>query len=182
MNEATAKIETVNEEQYIVVRRFYSNQFGTLGVMEINGERLAYTCEPPKEKSTEHDCERLANGYYGTEIDSVGNLPRIYAGRYGKENHPGMLGLTGTAPRTEICFHCGNIPKHSRGCLLVGGNCTIDKDGRMSIGNSRDTYKAIYPLLMAWGKSKHCHVAITKSDINYHNDLRWREIMTRGTM
>lgn len=182
MEQATAKIETVQPEIYIFVKRFYSNQFGTLGVLEKDGQRLAFTCEPPAHKSVEHECERLGTGYYGTEIDAVGNLPRIYAGRHGQENHPGMLGLTGTEPRSEICFHCGNEPKHSRGCILIGKTCAIDKDGRMSVGQSREAYKALYPLFMALGKMGNCIVGIMETEAMYQDDLRWRNIAENAAL
>ena len=69
-------------------------------------------------------------------------ITKTYGRFYKQYNHP-IIMLNDVPNRSEILIHRGNYPKDTLGCILLG-----DTIGEDYIGNSRNTYNKIYPIII----------------------------------
>lgn len=66
-----------------------------------------------------------------------------YAERYGKRfGHPYVWEVEGVDNRSEILIHCGNYPRNTKGCILVGEQMPDHRPDY--IRNSAKTYKDFF--------------------------------------
>lgn len=106
-------------ERVATLRRQYYPE-GTAGVLEFEGQTW-YTVEPPwRDNATNKSC--IPEGEYRLR-------PRWF-------NRKGYLalGVDGVPGRTHILIHRGNLPGHSRGCILVG----LARTGTVEISRSKE--------------------------------------------
>lgn len=90
-----------------LVRTRYTSQ-AVLGRLIIGDEELA-TLEPPW-RNNERNVSCIPTGEY-----KMNYLPRSASGKYRKVYH-----ITEVEGRGGILIHNGNIPGHTKGCVLVG--------------------------------------------------------------
>lgn len=79
-----------------------------IGFMVVDGE-VFYTLEPPW-RDNQRNVSCIPPGSY-----NVNFMPRSWSGKYRNCYH-----VTGVDGRSEILIHVGNLPEHTRGCLLIG--------------------------------------------------------------
>ena len=100
---------------------------GTFGVMLIDGHVFCVTLEPP-DKDNKSNISNILPGYY--------NLRRVNSPKYGMtfqvEDVPG---------RSHILIHSGNVPKHTKGCILIAQYFGKLR-GNRAVLNSGNTFKA----------------------------------------
>ena len=107
----------------LLLNRFLRNEEVTLGALVATGFR-AYILEPPW-KNNEPNVSCIPEGEYPCHWL---NSPK-YGWVYGVMEVPG---------RSHVLIHPGNIPRHTRGCLLPGSGIG-QIEGSPAVLNSRDT-------------------------------------------
>ena len=85
---------------------------------------------------------RIPAGRYEIKLKNRGGHNVRYSERF-KGMHLGMLHLQDVPGYTDILIHCGNTPKDTAGCILVGLH-EIRSD---MISDSVTAYKMIYPVI-----------------------------------
>jgi hypothetical protein len=99
-----------------IVRVETHPEFGTFGVMTINGDAFCVTLEPySRDNASNVSC--IPTGQYICE-------------RYSSRKYSNTFQVTHTEGRTYILFHPGNTDDDSAGCILLGsefGNLGSDR-------------------------------------------------------
>lgn len=87
------------------------------GELSFDGIFLGYTLEP-----------KWANNAVGASCVPSGTYKLIFddGGRFNEEYGHECIKLGDVPGRSEILFHKGNLPAHTKGCILVGSSSGID--------------------------------------------------------
>ena len=96
------------EMKTAILNRWYYGSRCTVGDLMVNGQTFAIMERPWLNNQSGVSC--IPEGVY-----RVRYLPRSASGKYKRVYH-----VLATEPRLGILIHCGNLPEHSRGCLLIG--------------------------------------------------------------
>jgi len=93
-----------------LIRRFYrTHTYGYLVVPQTNGNSVFRTLELPwLENASNISC--IPNGEYRVKY-----LPKSNSGKYKQVYH-----IQDVENRIGILIHKGNLPSHTRGCILIG--------------------------------------------------------------
>lgn len=113
----------------------------TIGDLVVSGISVV-TLEDDYDKVKEYGHTRILAGRYEIKLRTRGGHHDRYQKRF-KNIHIGMLQLQDVPNYTDILIHCGNVPDHTAGCLLVG----VRKVNEMRISGSEIAYKKIYPVI-----------------------------------
>ncbi len=110
------------------INRFLQNNKVTLGALVAQGFR-AYTLEPPwKDNKPNISC--IPPGSYECYWHRSPKYGWVYL-------------VSGVPGRSHILIHPGNIPQHTRGCLLPGANIGELK-GHPAVLTSRATTRRLF--------------------------------------
>ena len=115
----------------LFLRRDIFNEYGTLGILEVDGETF-YSLENPW-IGNERNISCIPEGEYVCEIKD--------SPRWGNRYH-----LLDTEPRTHILIHWGNYPKNTQGCILLGLGRREDY-GNPAVWNSKKAVEKFESLL-----------------------------------
>lgn len=116
----------------ILLRRLYSTDQGTFGVMSMDGKPICVTCEDPWNNNQQ-------------------NASCVPLGAYQCHKHTGerfsnVWELQDVPNRSAILIHSGNNIKDTHGCILVGHGFS-QLDGLPSITDSLATLNRLRTLL-----------------------------------
>ncbi len=130
------------------LRRYHTTEDGTLGLLSTNtGEALAYIIEDTyRSKKIKHET-RISSGTYSLKKRNYGGFYTRYRTRFSDLNHSWMWELADVPNFTDILIHCGNSPKDSSGCLLVGMYPNRKDLSGVMVSSSADAYRRIYPII-----------------------------------
>ncbi len=124
----------------IKMKRFYSNENATQGVMVVDGQ-MVYTLEDERREVKVNGETRIPAGTYQIKLRNEGGMTQRYAARF--PNHKGMLWLQNVHNFEWVYIHIGNREDQTEGCILVG----LEAYNNMTIGRSTDAYNIIYPII-----------------------------------
>ena len=124
----------------IKMKRFYSNENATQGVMIVDSQ-MVYTLEDEKREIKVKNETRIPAGTYQIKLRNEGGMTQRYAARF--PNHKGMLWLQNVENFEWVYIHIGNHEDQTSGCILVGTKA----DNSMTIERSADAYNLIYPVI-----------------------------------
>ena len=125
----------------LYLRRFTTNEQGTLGLLFIHGDFLCFTLEDPirPEKIAGDTC--IPSGRYRLIKRTHGRFYRAYKRRWG---HEFAIEIEQVPDFTNVLLHSGTTKKDTRGCPLTGNGC----DGQtMALSHSRAAYARLYDIL-----------------------------------
>ena len=125
----------------IKMKRFYSNENATQGVMVVDGQ-MVYTLEDERREIKVKNETRIPAGTYQIKLRNEGGMTQRYAERFG-DMHKGMLWLQNVENFEWVYIHIGNHEDQTSGCILVGNKA----DNSMTIERSADAYNLIYPVI-----------------------------------
>ena len=125
----------------IKMKRFYSNENATQGVMIVDSQ-MVYTLEDEKREIKVKNETRITAGTYQIKLRNEGGMTQRYAERFG-DMHKGMLWLQNVENFEWVYIHIGNHEDQTSGCILVGNKA----DNSMTIERSADAYNLIYPVI-----------------------------------
>lgn len=107
----------------VLLQRTHGRADGTFGVLSIDGLPICVTLE-----------RQWLDNAKGKSCIPAG---RYIARRVQSPKFGNTFEVTGVPNRDAILFHGGNIDDDSHGCILVGEQFNIWKDGTCSIASSR---------------------------------------------
>jgi hypothetical protein len=87
---------------------------------------------------------RIPEGKYPILLRHEGGMDYDYRQRFGKM-HKGMLWVMDVPNFRWIYLHCGNAPKDTQGCILVGDKPSNNQYTNPWLGDSETAYKRLYP-------------------------------------
>ena len=115
-----------------IIRVETDPNYGTFGVLTLNGEAACLTLEP-------------------YSMDNKKNISCIPTGqyickRYHSKKHPNTFQVTNVASRSSILIHPGNIKKHTNGCILLGSEFGIlgNKHGILESSKAFDKFMKFF--------------------------------------
>jgi hypothetical protein len=119
----------------LLLKRFYTSNIDTLGILSINNIFSAFVIE-----DTKHDIKipgqtRIPAGTYEIKL--------TYSPKFGKD----MLEILNVPNFSGIRIHTGNVNEDTEGCLLVGNVCRFHNDGESRIEDSTLAYSRIFPII-----------------------------------
>lgn len=109
----------------------------TLGTLLWGKKRISHTLELPVRPVKVKGHTAIGVGRYPIQLRQTGKMNLAYLDRFGPW-HRGMLHLQNVPHFNYIYLHIGNLPKHTKGCILLGEK----KDD--SLINSTKTYGLFY--------------------------------------
>jgi hypothetical protein len=118
----------------------------TLSKLIINGDQLCYILEDQKQEVKVKGETRIPEGVYECELRMEGRHKETYIKKFGEEFHKGMIHLKDVPGFQFILFHIGNTDKDTDGCLICGLGFA-ENNGRISVTQSGDAYKKVYPII-----------------------------------
>jgi hypothetical protein len=124
--------------------RYQENKVHTKSLFLINGEFKCFLLEDGFNEVKVYGETRIPPGEYEVELRTEGGKHATYLKRYGPEFHKGMLWIRNIPNYKYVYIHTGNKPKDTLGCPLTGFSADSTKN---EIGNSRNAYKLIYPII-----------------------------------
>lgn len=124
----------------ITLERNEFTRESTIGVLRV-GERQCFTLEDTIRDHKIAKQTAIPYGHYRLTLRRDGGMHERYTRNFGSL-HRGMLWLRDIPQYEYVYIHIGNAPQDTEGCILVGN--TRGKDW---IGQSRDAYWTIYPLI-----------------------------------
>lgn len=129
----------------LLLQRFTSGSESTLGLLHIENEFVAFTCEDQFQVEKVAGETRIPAGRYEIELRVQGGSfnPR-YAKRF--DFHKGMLWLQDVPGFTWVYIHIGNDDDDTSGCLLVGMEAIFSESGG-KVGRSTIAYSQLYPVI-----------------------------------
>ena len=119
---------------------------------------LCYTLEDEFREVKVSGETRIPAGTYELKIRTEGSLTKRYEARF-PDFHEGMIWLQNVPNFKWIYIHCGNDDDDTDGCILVGSYLRLNR-----VLNSRSTYKAIYPGIVANIKKRKTYLEIIDYD------------------
>lgn len=119
-------------------------------VTESDRLTLAWALEDERRKTKVFAETCISIGIYDLELRTHGGFHQRYLKRFGPEFHFGMIEVVGVPNFTDILWHCGNKPKHTAGCTLLGNVplillSDVTDDYEFEIGQSEKAYRRVYP-------------------------------------
>lgn len=126
----------------IVLERIQKRRLSTIGVLRV-GDLEVFTLEDPVRDHKVYGDTAIPAGRYRLELQRAGKMHPRYQLRF-PSIHKGMLHLLDVPNYAGIFIHCGNVPKDTLGCILVGMSWSND-----SVGQSVEAYKLMYPIIAA---------------------------------
>jgi len=132
----------------LLLKRFYTSNVDTLGILSINGIFSAFVIE-----DTKHDIKipgqtRIPSGTYEIKL--------TYSPKFGKN----MLEVCNVPNFTGIRIHPGNTNEDTEGCLLPGNVCRYNNDGESRVEESTLAYNRIYPIITTALESEQVFIEI----------------------
>lgn len=114
---------------------------------------LAWSLEDERRKKKVFAETCIPTGTYDLGLRTHGGFHGRYLKRF-PDFHIGMIWVLGVQGFTDILWHCGNKPKHTAGCLLIGTTpllllSDITDDYEFEIGQSVKAYRNVYPEIAA---------------------------------
>lgn len=131
----------------IRVKRIKSNKNETLGEFYIDNVFQCYTLEDERRAVKVKGETRIPAGRYEIKLRTVGGTHLRYAKRF-SAIHKGMLWLQNVPGFEYILIHVGNTDADTDGCILLGLS-VFEKGKKITIGNSADAYRKVYPQVAA---------------------------------
>lgn len=125
----------------IIVKRFMSDDKGTIGTLTIDGEPSCFTMEDAHHDIKIPHLTRIPMGSYDIKLRNEGGMTQRYANKY--SFHKGMLWLQDVPNFEWVYIHTGNTDEDTDGCILVGEIANLNHN-RKIVGESVDAYKPLY--------------------------------------
>ena len=98
---------------------------GIVGMITHNDKHLCYSLELEwNDNIRRKSC--IPKGEYEIKLRPYGGYHERYKRRF-KNHEQGMLEIVNVTDRSHILFHCGNRPKDTAGCVLVGSKADANK-------------------------------------------------------
>lgn len=119
----------------------FNSDMSTIGTLTV-GDVTVMTLEDDYDAVKEYAHTRIPAGCYEIKLRTWGKTHDKYMKRF-PEMHIGCLWLQDVPNYKYILIHCGNTPKDTAGCILVG----MSVINELKIGNSTAAYKKIYPII-----------------------------------
>jgi hypothetical protein len=132
----------------ILVNRQWYTPRSTCGVMSIDGVRQCFTLEPPYDKTQTIKPRAIPAGTYPAELI------------LSPEFHFKVLLLQNVPDFSGVEIHCGNWPRNTKGCTLIGETHQPDYVG------SSDAEYAVYLAKIE---------TATEWEVTYADDFDWTE-------
>lgn len=141
----------------LLVDRFNSNFFETLGRLFINGVQKCYTLEDEYRAVKVKGETRIPAGTYKVGLR--------YSTHFSPRYHHDMLWIKDVPGFEFILIHPGNSEADTDGCLLVG-KIFEQKNERLTIHRSKEAYGVIYQIISeAIKKEEEVTIEYRDSDI-----------------
>ena len=115
----------------------------TLSALLIDGVFECYTLEDTFQYPKVDGHTRIPDGRYPILLRQEGGMDHQYRERFG-QMHKGMLWLLGVPNFKWVYIHCGNTPKDTEGCILVGDKASNNQYSNPWIGDSEIAYRRLY--------------------------------------
>lgn len=127
-NKAPTKTKKVTKPKKVVLtlqRERPDGKDGIVGMIMHNDKHLCYSLELEwNDNARRKSC--IPKGEYEIKLRPWGGYHERYKRRF--DNHDqGMLEIVNVPDRSHILFHCGNRPKDTAGCVLVGSKADANK-------------------------------------------------------
>ena len=128
------------------IKRFSSQRFSTLSIVNREGEFLCFGLEDEYREEKVYGETRIPAGKYELTLKTHGGFHNKYTKKF-KDLHHGMILVNDVPDFTDVLWHIGNTDEDTHGCLLLGDSCesNIIKDG--FVGSSTSAYKRVYPIV-----------------------------------
>jgi len=156
----------MNSECELILSSDFLGENSTLSKLILNGEPLCFTIELKIEGKIEKGISCIPrNKEYTLRINTDGGMNSEYKKRF-PEFHEGMIEVVGfdndehgTPLFRYVYFHCGNIYKETKGCILVNANYYPILKNKKIVDYagiaSEKAYRLIYPILLDRIKKGH---------------------------
>ena len=128
----------------VTVRRFKSDNKGTIGTLHVDGEPYCFTLEDAHHDKKIPKLTRIPIGHYQIKLRDEGSMTHRYREKYAL--HRGMLWLQDVPNFEWVYIHTGNTDEDTDGCILVGEIANLNENQKV-VGESRDAYEKIYAIL-----------------------------------
>ncbi len=129
----------------IVLKRVYSDQKATIGILLIDGLLAAYTLEDEYRPVKVMKETRVPAGTYKLAYRNEGGHNADYAKKF-PALHKGMLELQNVPGFQYILIHIGNFEKDTDGCILVGQKAVLSQTG-LTLEGSTIQYQIVYKII-----------------------------------
>jgi hypothetical protein len=120
----------------LLLKRFYTSNVDTLGVLSINDVFSAFILEDTKNAIKIAGQTRIPAGIYEIKL--------TYSNRFQKN----MLEICKVPGFTGIRIHPGNTNEDTEGCLLPGNVCRFNSGGESRIEESTLAYNRIFEIIV----------------------------------
>ena len=120
----------------LLLKRFYTSNIDTLGILSINGIFSVFIIEDTKNAIKIAGHTRIPTGIYEIKL--------TYSNRFQKN----MLEICKVPGFTGIRIHPGNTNEDTEGCLLPGNVCRFHDDGESRVEESTLAYDRIFPIIV----------------------------------
>jgi hypothetical protein len=139
----TKKISKPKKVVIDLQRERADGKHGIVGMLSHKGKHLAYTLELEwNDNAPRRSC--IPAGEYEIKFKPWGGYYERYRRRF-NDHGDGMLEITGVGGRSHILIHCGNRPKDTAGCVLVGTKADSNKSILYQSSLAYDA--SVYPYL-----------------------------------
>ena len=125
----------------IYIKRFKTNEDGTLGMVYNGEEFLCFTLEDPIRLSKVVGDSAIPAQIYDLKKRTYGRFYDAYRERWG---HGFVVEILHVPHFEDVLFHTGNTKADTRGCILLGEGCDADQ---MQVSRSRPAYVKFFDLL-----------------------------------
>lgn len=127
---------------------FSTDPISTLSALLIDGKFECYALEDTFHHVKIPGHTRIPEGLYNIQLRQEGSMDAEYRQRFGSM-HRGMLWLMDVPNFKWVYIHCGNTPKDTEGCILVGDNVLNNQIQRPWCGASESAYTRFYPRIVS---------------------------------
>ena len=145
------------------LRRFYSNDEETVGILLRDGTFLCWTLEDEHREEKVAGETRIPAGTYSLGLRKEGKMTAKYDAKYKELDHSGMVCIfnkpnwvtSNNGIYFQYCyFHIGNEDDHTEGCVLVGKTPIVTSSlitklimDTAELNYSEIVYKQLYPIM-----------------------------------
>jgi hypothetical protein len=127
----------------LLLKRFYQDDKGTLGILFVDGKFECFTCEDIERDVKVQGKTRIPEGKYWIDYRNI-DSPKT---RKYKVNFPWFkwhLHLKNVKNFKYVYIHIGNDATHSEGCILVGEQANKFSEKGPQVLKSKLAFKALY--------------------------------------
>ena len=149
-------------DNLVTVYRFDSDDECTRSLVLWDGRFICFGLEPEYRLNKVAGETRIPSGVYTMSPARSGSIFKSIRKHFGPALGEFALAVDDVPNFKHIRVHCGNLPSHTAGCLIVGESC-MDQ----SVGSSRAAYRIFaYPIVEALNRKEVVRINYIDADGN----------------